>query len=362
MSTITNTLTSASQASAAAAYPMERPADNTYYGYLERLGSILERNHLEWQDTLSCQLQTEGTLLIKYALNQTSKPSDKALKAAFERFKNTLIHPMGTALLKDPWLMGDLVMEKCVLDRYRQCFSVFSQESIEAKVHLFAKEVLDWIHSIHYLVDQGKTSPLILSAAASAAAPTTYASSTATVQQLGIKIITRSSPTPTPDPIMSLAKLNTSLPLDEETAERELEQFNRLFAKVLDLRVKESEIRHLSLKNEILEQELEASDHRRYTELVRLEETCARHLQNVKNTLNQIKDDYNDSLTAKDIILSDCKVVQESLRTNILQLGTEMRSLKDTLRNLTYQLQSLRAYANHLQNEINNQDGDCAIC
>src|SRR5208282_2934988 len=98
-------------------------------------------------------------------VSELPESPERTLEGAVQRIDTLrdviLCNPFDRSTLKDPWLVGDIVWEKYVLDRFQACLSAVSAIQIDARPHAFAKEILGWLESLEPLLDVPDITQLI---------------------------------------------------------------------------------------------------------------------------------------------------------------------------------------------------------
>ncbi len=298
---------------------------------MEGLGKTLLK-HKNEKDTLSLRLFQHGFKMMVFAkksqtmdLNEIPKKIDKHLN----KLKAILRHPFGEILLKDPWLVGDLVWEKEVLEWYKRCFKFFSDESIDSKPHQFASDMLSFLQKFPATREdqQPKLSKRLPQVQAAA------------INKLGIKVIVFPQ---NQDDSASIDRIQDYAPLNAEVAKQELLLFDELMQLAQDERdalqnKKES-------KQKIEMQKAHNQELKKQTEISRkrFEENTEQHTKEILGVLQEIRDEYMTIYNLAQRRLEESENNLKEAMNDIKESMAKISTMEEHIRQLYYQISCLQ--------------------
>lgn len=327
--------------------------DNSYYSHVCKLGGILIK-HENLTDTLSKDLYRLGGEFFACVVS-VQQPTEETIRKRFDKLVATLETPFG--MLREPWILNDLVWDKCVWDRYFSSINTLNKVNCvfedfrdlpslpQIYPHEFAADMIGWIKELKPFAQ-----PLLVLKAKESE-----------VNELGITLL-RGPQNVVKEPVQILQALNNAKYIEIDTARKEIEKYSQIIKLVMEERKTLKFTEELAIRTQELELELEEMDKQQELDLVRLEHSCRQHTEDLRKSLITIKDEYQSSLNIHKQISEELTLKVGELHHDLVDAKVEISSQKSTISSLIYQVQNLAAQVNWLNNEVNNNDGGCIIC
>lgn len=295
--------------------------EDTYLSKMQALEKILNKNQ-ENKDYLSRHLFKWGVEFLHF-LDKPQEPEKEPLMERIHRLKAILQEPFSGVLLQDPWLLpaADLTWEKKVLDHYLGCQEKynpqFSKSSVEAIPHIFAKQMLELLHSVD-------PQPLILK----------LVPQLPQVNAIGLPLV----------------------PINSEIGQ--LMQYEERLRLVFKERKQLETIAKFQKLAQILEEELEEGNKRNAEKMQQVTHHFEKQTNEVKEKLGEIRQEYKKDLAAVQKVQKETEEKLKDVVKRNVEAHNELSQQKSTISSLYSQLNYAQSQLSWMHNK---RDSGCAI-